>query len=436
MRDNQVQGRTRQAGRTPVVRSHLGERQAVHSHLGERQAVHSHLEAHSRRVVRPEARSRRVVRPEADLAHRVGRRAAARNLLVAVPAVDHILPLVRPPPAPPWSLQPVGCESFGARLDLHPKDSKSLWTQCQRMRKGFPDVCMQRWSRALMAGRLVACFSAAGVPGLTACKAQPERPPPSAASHSIQRGDRVVVEPRAAEFFEGTVLAVTAGQLRVAPRDGPEPVRVALADAYRLPAQNVSARVGQLAVCRIDASWLGCRVASVAAPAMQVRTPDGLTHAIQHDALLLPSPLTELNLERHFARTAERSAFIAAAAAAGEPVAPVGFRSLPKARVIVRRRGAWESAVVSEVGKKDLYVTFTSDGLKESVTTDIIIPEPPYSAPPRRGQFALVRPTSPSEAWPRVQVTASTEGAFKVRDAEGTVRVVGERDLVPLSTEP
>jgi hypothetical protein len=304
------------------------------------------------------------------------------------------------------------------------------------MRKGFPQACLQHWLRALMGARLVACFAVLGVLSLTRCKASPEGPAPSTTARSIQRGDRVMVEPRAAEFFEGTVLAATAGQLRVAPSDGQEPLRVALADAYRLPAQNVSARVGQLAVCRIEGRWLGCRVASVAAPALQVRTSDGVTHAMKHDALLLPSPLTELNLERHFARAAERSAFFAAAEAAGEPLAPVGFRSLPKARVIVRRRGAWESAVVSEVGKKDIYVTFTSDGLKESATSDLIIPEPPYPAPPRRGHFALVRPTSPSEAWQRVQVTASTEGAFKVRDAEGAVRVVGERDLVPLNAEP
>jgi hypothetical protein len=255
----------------------------------------------------------------------------------------------------------------------------------------------------------------------------PERPP------GPTRGERVVVEARAADFFEGRVLSVSESRLRVEPAQGGDPISVTVADVYRLPgAPIVAPHRDQLLVCRVESAWIGCRVEAVEGERLRVSTLAGASATIPTNAVLLPTALTELNLRQRFARVAERRRFREGARAAGKPVAPPAFRVLPRARVIAERAGAWYGGVIHEIEDSDAYVRFDGTGLSERVPNERIVPEPPYPAAPARGDFALVRPLSPAEPWSPVRVVAVTAQDFKVADENGEERVVIARDLLPL----
>src|SRR5262245_5280976 len=69
-----------------------------------------------------------------------------------------------------------------------------------------------------------------------ACRKHDESRPSSASAGTFERGDVVIVERTAAEFFEGRVLAVTPSGLKIQTTEDGEPVVVARNDAYRLAA--------------------------------------------------------------------------------------------------------------------------------------------------------------------------------------------------------
>lgn len=250
----------------------------------------------------------------------------------------------------------------------------------------------------------------------------------------MQRGEHVVVEPRAAEFFEARVLSVGRGELRVEPVGGGEPRSVAPGDVYPLPVSPVAARKDQLLICRVRGHWMGCRVEAGSERELRVRTLSSESVVVvASGAALVPTPLTEMNLRQRFTRVRERKQFEDAVARAGEPLRPAGFRVLPRGRVVARRGPGWYSGVVHEVLDEGAYVTFEGDGLRERIADADIVPEPPYPAAPARGDFALVRPLSPVEAWSPVRILGVNAHDFKVQDVSTEERVVGLRDLLPLA---
>jgi len=252
----------------------------------------------------------------------------------------------------------------------------------------------------------------------------------------IARGDRVVVELRAAEFFEGRVLSISRGLLRVERDDGSEPVSVSSSDVYRLPPPPISPDRDRLLVCRVDARWVGCKAERSEGGAIRVRTAAGQSVRIPPDAALQPSPLTELNLKRHFERAAERARFAAAAARAGEPERPIGFRILPRARVVARRKAGWYSGTVHEIDDAGAYIAFDGQASLEHVSSVMIVPEPPHLGTPERGEFALLRPSSPVEPWLPVRIVGVLAPDLKVVAENGDERTVPQRDLLPLTNAP
>lgn len=248
------------------------------------------------------------------------------------------------------------------------------------------------------------------------------------------RGDRVVVEPRAAEFFEGRVLSVSKGELRVQPTGGGDPMSVSVADVYPVPVRPGSPRPGQILVCRVEARWVGCRAERRVDSEWMVRVATGDVARISPDSTFVPSPLTELNIERLFERSVERARFREASQRAGEPQRPTGFRLLPRARVVARRGAAWYGGVVHELDDHGAYIMFDSDGMREHVSSADVVPEPPYPGHSVHGAFALARPQSPADPWSPVRILGARVADFGVADETGEERVLAERDLLPLGS--
>jgi hypothetical protein len=265
-----------------------------------------------------------------------------------------------------------------------------------------------------------------------ACRSVDKGSAMAAASTTLARGDHVVVEPRAAEFFEARVLSIGKSQLRVEPAGKHEGISVALSDVYPLEPASSPPKPGQFAICKVDGRWLGCRVEQAYPDGIDVRTLQGDALRASTSALLIASPTTELNLRRAFGRLSSSAAFAAAAARAGRPITTPGYRVTPRSRVVALRAGGWFSGVVSDVQERGAHIAFAPDNVSDQIPIDDIVPEPPASAAPGRGDFALVRPPSPAEPWQVMKVVGPEERDFKVVGADAVVRVVTSRDLLPL----
>ena len=97
-----------------------------------------------------------------------------------------------------------------------------------------------QFCRYLVAALLVALLSACGKRDAADNPAQPE---------VYVRGDRVVAEQSAAQFFEGRVLAVDGDRLRLQAIGGSDSLNVVASDVYRLPPEAHELTVNMLAIC-------------------------------------------------------------------------------------------------------------------------------------------------------------------------------------------
>jgi len=248
---------------------------------------------------------------------------------------------------------------------------------------------------------------------------------------SVERGDRVVVEQTAAEFFEGRVLGVDGTMLRVETLEG-DSKSVAKSDVYRLPAAGRKLGAGELAVCSPSpAKWVACRVESVKGQGLLAKDLDGHPLSLDAARVLAPTPVTLLNLERRFARARERANFADAVLRAGAPRAPRSWRPSGKERVVARQDGSWFSARVREVEDDGVSVEWSSDGRVSRIAASDLVPEPPWGLAPERGTLALVRPDEPTHAWKPVRIVSAGPD-YVVENAGGERHNAALRDLVPL----
>ncbi len=269
--------------------------------------------------------------------------------------------------------------------------------------------------------------------GLGACKEKRVEHQVADETPQVSRGERVVVEQSAAEFFEGQVVGVEDNRLRVQTADEEESVDVATADAYRLPPADRDFAVGDVAICGMaPARWRACRVQTLSADTLVVEGADGKQSRLPRARVLNPTKLTELNLRRHFDRVEKRRAFARAVERAGMPRPPEGWRPSPHERVLGYQGSAWYSASIHEIEDDALHVRWQPDGRVTELTRPHVVPEPPYQPLPAKGDFGLLRPKRPAQPWQPVRVVASSPEGFIVVGVDGQRRPAEPRDVVPL----
>lgn len=264
---------------------------------------------------------------------------------------------------------------------------------------------------------------------------KPGAPNPSSTPTPLQRGQQVVVEAHAAEFFEARVLEVSVSGVKVEHVGGVETSTVAVGDAYPVDAAREPLMPGTFAVCRMrERSWSPCQVRSMTARDAQVRTAEGATASLSPADVIRAAPVTVLNIQRVFKKQEKRAEFKAALATAGGPAVRAEWRASPRERVIVRSKDGWYSAQIVEIEDEGYRVRFAGDGRDGEVTRDQVIPEPPYDATPSRGAFVLVRPAATAGAWLPHRVLRVLDEALELEDAALSLRSAGIRDVVPLGS--
>lgn len=268
-----------------------------------------------------------------------------------------------------------------------------------------------------------------------ACSKRDATPTPEP-SPALARGDQVVVEQTAAHFFEGRVLAAEAGQLRVQATDGSDSMSVASSDVYRLPPSPRELMPGAFAICGTADAWLPCRISNTTAATLHASTAAGQDLELPLSRVLLPSPLTELNLKRYFARSEAELEFSRGAVQAGEPRLQPGWRPALHERLLAKVGTDWFTAYVRELGDESVVVTLSVAQRVATLPFSALAAEPPssFATELHRGDFVLVRPDTPSQPWVRRLVRGVNATELKLSDADGTVRTASAREVVPLGS--
>jgi hypothetical protein len=268
---------------------------------------------------------------------------------------------------------------------------------------------------------------------LLACGKREPAPNPTV-HQSYARGDRVVVEQAAAEFFEGRVLAVTGDHLRVQAAGENDSLNVAASDVYRLPPEPRELSAGALAICGRGDAWLPCRTQKVNGATVTASIASGEAFDLPREQLLLPSPLTELNLKRHFERSEAQRSFERDALHAGEPHPDPSWHPSLRERLLIKSGPDWFTGYVRELGDDSATVALNAGQRSLTVPFSALAPEPPTSVVGdlRRGDFVLFRPETASAPWARWQIRAVNDVEIKLIDSGGALKSASVRDVVLL----
>jgi hypothetical protein len=282
----------------------------------------------------------------------------------------------------------------------------------------------------LRAARCAALFSVAFELG--ACQRDP--PPNPRAPEVFVRGDRVVAEQAAAQFFEGRVLAASANHLRVQALGGNDSLNVVASDVYRLPPPARDLTPNMLAICGRGEAWEPCRVSQINAGSLQAKSVLGVSFEVMRDHVLVPSALTELNLKRYFARSEAERSFAHSAQRAGDPRPEPSWRPVLHERLLVKLEADWFTGYVREIVDDRAQVSLGTAQRSASVSLSALAAEPPSSFVNelRRGDFVLVRPETPGEPWQRCQIRSLNEQQLVLSDAAGVAKSAALREVVPL----
>jgi hypothetical protein len=282
----------------------------------------------------------------------------------------------------------------------------------------------------------VIAVSLSGMCGaLASCRETPEKTARASEARGLSRGDLVVVERATAEFFQGRVLSVSAGSLKVQTTDEGEPVLVAASDAYRVPPDPHVFAAGDPAICcEGEARWVACRITKVSGGLLTADLGSGAERSIEPARVLAPGAVTALNLQRYFEAVESRRRFEASARAAGDPARPPGWLPDPGEPVLARRSGDWYSARVQQaLEDRGVRVVWEGDAHPEALGGGDVVPAPPGQRLVLRGEFALIKPKAPALPWERVRVDATGPEEAVIVGMDGLRRRVPIRRLIPLT---
>jgi hypothetical protein len=255
------------------------------------------------------------------------------------------------------------------------------------------------------------------------------------------------VEPTAADFFEGQVLEVNAGKLKVQAVEGGESVLIGMADAYRIPSQNPTLSVSAWAICQtVPHRWFACRItgskssaatldAGVPEAGAEVTAVDayGTEHVFPGDRhLIAPTSLSAMNIERRFDQLTKRVSFEKSLREAGEPRRQPGWQPAPRRMVLARRQGQWFGAQIVEIDDGRIVVRWDGEKGTTDLSQDEVAPQPPACGTATRGDRALRRPAGHGAAWIPVAVVSVDGTDASVEDIERNRVTLQLRDLCPL----
>jgi hypothetical protein len=249
-------------------------------------------------------------------------------------------------------------------------------------------------------------------------------------------GDRVVAEYARAAFFEGTVTVVGSEGLTVQEHGTGQAREVDSANVYRLDKGKLiktAWKPGELAICHAGSQqWQGCRVEKADSSQVSVIGEKGERISLAPASLLVPTPVTQLNLEHAFERVEKAKAFALDVKNAGAPFRPSDWKPREGEPILLRTGSSYVSAVVKEPRAALLLVQLMgTNETPRAVAIEDAWPEPPVDASLTVGGYACIRPPADEHLWQIVRIDGKLEDKVQVSTPTGEERTVEEKDLLP-----
>lgn len=252
-----------------------------------------------------------------------------------------------------------------------------------------------------------------------------------------RRGDLVVVEASAAQFYEARVIntdhqrvqvqAVAEGSLNWVPSGS----------VYIISRDKTLTLDRAFGICNVEqAVWVGCKVVQKASSSLlQLRDLRDQTHQLPTSRILAPGPLTELNLRRAFEKTSEQNDFILDLKNAGAPQTMPNWRPYAGRPALVLYEGKWQLSTITGEHSGQMRVRLASGRYEIEVERGTLTAEPPYPLELlKKSHFALLRPNRVSDEWRVVRLVSSDTLEVVVEDYEHGRRNVPVRDVCPLQS--
>lgn len=302
-----------------------------------------------------------------------------------------------------------------------------------------------RWMRVAIVARLALLLIAVVPQGCTRSGEKQRR-----VVATWHRGDVAIVEATAADFFEGQVLEVGPGSLKLQRYKGGDNLHVSIGDIYRLPKSAPDVAAGSWAVCQMRPhEWIGCRVLRCdrstggsgrdggleggdASRVCNVVDANGLEQELTGvQDILAPSGLTAMNIQRRFEQSERRANFERGFREGGRPRRPASWKLAPNRMVLANREGHWFGAKIVEVDEERVVVRWDGQqGLTDLPRGDVA-PQPPVCGAVARSERALRRPAGHGGPWVPVTVIAVEGSDATVEDVDRNRSTLQLRDLCP-----
>ena len=194
-----------------------------------------------------------------------------------------------------------------------------------------------------------------------------------------RRGDQVLIESSAAQFYQARVISEETMRLRVQAVPSGDTTFVPIADVYRLPAKVMQLAPHSLAICNIDHErWVACRVAEAGARSANVNDVNESSYQLPWPKILSPNALTELNLKRLFDRARDQRDFEHDMSKAGPPRLVPGWQPTTGKPVIAKVDGKWWLSTIVSERHGQVRITFSATDRMLDVARNDVAPEPPY----------------------------------------------------------
>ena len=249
-----------------------------------------------------------------------------------------------------------------------------------------------------------------------------------------KRGDRVLIESNAAQFYEARVISDSTPKLRVQAVPSGDTALVQASDIYRLPATISTLAAQSLAICNVDGQrWVGCRITNPEASGALVHDVNEKVYNLPWSHVVSPNPMTEMNLKRLFEKAGELHDFDHEMAKAGPPRLVAGWQPAAGRNILVKLDGSWWLAVVMASKHSKFRVRLAGTDRSVDVERADMAPEPPYPMDvSQKSRQALLRPASTNQPWVTVRLISFDALEAVVEDVSRGRRTVPVRDVCPL----
>ena len=252
-----------------------------------------------------------------------------------------------------------------------------------------------------------------------------------------QRGDLVLIESSAAQFYEARIIGNQGPRVRVQSVVSGDMRIEQAGNVYALPPKTPPLAARSYAICNIRESfWVGCRVSKSESDGAEVKDAQDHTHRLPWNRVLIPGALTELNLKRLFEKATEQADFEREIAKAGNPHNLPGWHASTGKVALARLDGSWRLGLI--VGERRSLVRVQLLGTKHEVEVprEAVAAEPPYPLElVQKSRLVLLRPSNQTDAWRVVRLVSADALESTIEDYEHGRRVVPARDICPLQSQ-